>query len=113
MFSSADDSPANAFRKKHAGLRSIDDCISLEICPIFLLSFAIATTGTLLAQTDQSAKQDMKDAGNATKSAAKDTGKATKKTAKQTGHAAKKATNKTARKTKEGSQKVEDKTQPK
>jgi Ni/Co efflux regulator RcnB len=64
------------------------------------------------AQDTQSPKQDMKDAGNATKDAAKDTGRATKKTATKTGKATKKATNKTAQKTKEGAQKVEDKTQP-
>ena len=33
-----------------------------------------------------SAKQDMKDAGHETKEAAKDTGRATKKTAKKAGH---------------------------
>jgi hypothetical protein len=80
------------------------------------IALFVAITGTSFAlppQSDQGAKQDMKDAGNSTKDAAKDTGRATKKTAKKTGHAVKKATNKTAQKTKEGSQKVEDKTDPK
>lgn len=67
-------------------------------------------------QDSQSPKQDMKDAGHATKDAAKDTGHATKKTAQKTGHATKrttkKAAHKTARKTRQGAEKVEDKTQP-
>jgi gas vesicle protein len=87
---------------------------------ILVLPIVVATAGMAFtnpafatsAQDTQSPKQDMKDAGNATKDAAKDTGKATKKAAKKTGNATKKATNKTAQKTKEGSQKVEDKTKP-
>jgi hypothetical protein len=59
-----------------------------------------------------SAKQDMKDAGHETKDAAKDVGHATKKTAKKAGHKVKKGTHKAARKTEEGAQKVEDKTNP-
>jgi len=63
-----------------------------------------------------SAKQDMKDAGHETKNAAKDVGHATKKTVKKTGHTVKKgtkkATHKAAHKTEEGAQKVEDKTAP-
>ena len=65
-------------------------------------------------QDTQSPKQDMKDAGHATKNAAKDTGHATKNTAKRTGHATKRtsksAAHKTARKTRQGAEKVEDKT---
>ena len=74
--------------------------------------------GTTLAagQDAQSPKQDMKDAGHATRDAAKSTGRATKKTAKRTGHAVKrgtkKAVNKTAEKTREGADKVRDKTDP-
>ena len=84
---------------------------------IFLFAALVGSSFALLqSQEDQSAKQDMKDAGHATKNAAKDTGRATKKTAKKTGHAVKrttkKATYKTAQKTKEGAQKVEDKTNP-
>ena len=60
----------------------------------------------------ETAKQDMKDAGHETKQAAKDTGHATKKTAHKAGHKVKKGTHKAARKTEEGAQKVEDKTSP-
>jgi hypothetical protein len=85
--------------------------------PILFLMIALGSSAFALSPQDQqSPKQDMKDAGHATKEAAKDTGKATKKTAKKTGHAVKKTTkkaaNKSATKTKEGAQKVEDKTQP-
>ncbi len=65
-----------------------------------------------LAQNDQGAGQDMKDAGHATKSAAKDVGHATKKTAKKAGHGVKKGTHKAAHKTARGASKVEDKTAP-
>jgi len=81
-----------------------------------LLALGLSSVSFALPQQDQSAKQDMKDAGQATKQAAKDTGRATKKAAKTTGHevkkTTKKATHKTAEKTKEGAQKVEDKTKP-
>jgi hypothetical protein len=83
------------------------------------LSLAGALAGMSLsavAQDDQGAKQDMKDAGHDAKNAAKDTGHATKKAAKKTGKAVKKTTkkaaNKTAKKTQEGAEKVQDKTQP-
>jgi Ni/Co efflux regulator RcnB len=86
----------------------------------FVLSTVLlaALTGSSFAMPhampQQSAGEDMKDAGNATKDAAKDTGRATKKTAKKTGHAVKKTTKKVvhkgAKKTKEGADKVEDKT---
>lgn len=56
------------------------------------------------AQDTQSAKQDMKDAGHATKDAAKDTGHATKKTTKKGVHKTKRATHKAAKT-------VQDKTQ--
>ena len=51
------------------------------------------------------AKQDIKDAGSATKRAAKKTGSATKKTSK-------KVVNKSAGATRKGSGKVEEKTEP-
>jgi hypothetical protein len=77
------------------------------------LVLSVGLTGAMLAQ--ESAKQDMKDAGHETKQAAKDTGHATKTTAKKTGHkvkhTTKKATHKAARKTDEGARKVEEKTQ--
>lgn len=65
-----------------------------------------------VASAQDSAKQDMKDAGHETKQAAKDTGHATKKTAKKAGHNVKKGAHKAAHKTEEGAQKVEDKTAP-
>jgi hypothetical protein len=71
-----------------------------------MLSLVIGTAS--FAQ--DSAKQDMKDAGHETKQAAKDVGSATKKTAKKAGHKVKKGAHKAAQKTKEGAQKVEDKT---
>jgi hypothetical protein len=84
--------------------------------PTLLLSIALCGPALAMPTQDQSASQDIKDAGHDTKDAAKDTGRATKKTAKKTGHAVKKTTkkaaNKTAAETKEGAQKVEDKTQP-
>jgi hypothetical protein len=90
-----------------------------EYAPALFLTVALAgaTFGTAeTAQDAQSPKQDLKDAGHATKDAAKDTGRATKKTAKKTGHAVKhgtkKAVNKTAEKTQEGADKVRDKTDP-
>jgi hypothetical protein len=61
---------------------------------------------------DQGAKQDMKDAGHATKEAAEDTGHATKKVAKKTGHAVKRTTKKAAHKVKHGAEKVHDKVDP-
>jgi hypothetical protein len=82
-----------------------------------ILFVALAATSFAAApQSDQSAKQDMKDAGHDTKAAAKATGRATKTAAKKTGHAVKKTTkkaaHKTAAETKKGAQKVEDKTTP-
>jgi len=79
------------------------------------LSLLVGLAGVAVArapQDTQSAKQDMKDAGHATKNAAKDTGRATKKTAKKTGRAAKRTTNKAAKKTERGAQKLDDKTKP-
>jgi uncharacterized protein (UPF0333 family) len=85
----------------------------LKMVCVFVVTMAMAVS--LFAMPRQeSAKQDMKDAGHSTKQAAKDTGKATKKTAKDTGHEVKKDTKKTthkaAKKTDEGAKKVEDKT---
>jgi hypothetical protein len=85
-----------------------------------LLVFLVATAGASFAvppQTDQSAKQDMKDAGHDTKNAAQDTGDASKKTAQTTGHTVKKTSkqvaHKSAQKTQQGAQKVADKTEDK
>jgi len=76
--------------------------------PVLILLFCFA--GASFAQ--DSAKQDVKDAGHETKQAAQDVGRATKKTAKKTGHTVKKGTNKAAQKTEQGAKKVEDKTKP-
>lgn len=78
----------------------------------FVLLGAMALVGPSIARSQESAKQDMKDAGHETKEAAKDTGRATKKTAKKTGHEVKKGTNKAAEKTEDGARKVKDKTDP-
>jgi len=104
----------------------------MKVAAILLLSGALAAS-VAMAQ-DNSAKQDMKDAGHATKQGAKDVGHATKTAAKDTGHATKTAAKDTghatetagkdvghatkkvvhggASKTEEGSQKVKDKTAP-
>jgi hypothetical protein len=72
----------------------------------------LALMGPSFLAAQDSAKQDMKDAGHETKEAAKDAGQATKKVAKKTGRAVKKGTNKAAEKTQQGAQKVKDKTDP-
>jgi hypothetical protein len=76
------------------------------------LSTALLIVGTLAlpAYQDQSAGQDMKDAGHETKNAAKDVGSGTKKGAKKTGHAAKKGVHKAASATEKGADKAADKT---
>ena len=88
---------------------------------IFLLALfgALSLAAAPAGQSDQSndsAKQDMKDAGHATKEAAKKTGKGikdgTKKVAKKTTHVAKKGVNKTASVTEKGAGKVEPKNRP-
>jgi len=94
-----------------------DNMFLRKSLPIFFLSIAMASACfAMRPQDDQSAKQDIKDAGHSTKDAAKDTGRATKKTAKKTGHTVKKDSkkiiHKSAQKTGEGAQKVEDKTEP-
>jgi hypothetical protein len=62
---------------------------------IFLFAVWVGSSFALpQSQQDQSAKQDMKDAGHSTENAARDTGRATKKTAKKTGHAVKHTTKK-------------------
>ena len=74
------------------------------------LLLAIAGVGSTFGQTDQpkqnqSAAQDLKDAGKAT-------GRAAKKTGRTVAKGTKKAANKAAAKTEEGAAKVKDKTQP-
>ena len=58
----------------------------------------------------QTAKDDIKDAGQDIKQAGKSTGSAAKKTAKATKKTVKKGVNKAAEKTEEGANKVEEKT---
>lgn len=74
-----------------------------------VLAFALIPGG-IFAQ--DSAKQDMKDAGHATKDAAKDVGHATKKTAKKGARATKRGAHAAAKKTRQGAEKLEDKTNP-
>jgi hypothetical protein len=76
-------------------------------CAVVILC-GLASWGAVASakRQDSTPKQDMKDAGSATKTAAKKTGSATKKETK-------KAVHKSAAKTKQGAQKVEDKTHPK
>jgi hypothetical protein len=82
------------FKSQEIKVKRFIAWIGLSLVLLFGASFA-----------QDSAKQDMKDAGHETKQAAKDTGHATKKTAKKAGHKVKKGTHKAAKK-------VEDKTAP-
>lgn len=72
-----------------------------------MLSFApsFAPVARAAQDTNTGAKQDIKDAGHATKRAVTKTGSATKK-------GTKKVVNKSAKETKKGADKVQDKTQP-
>lgn len=78
---------------------------------IRLLVLVLGLVGTAFArpqsssQSDQSVKDDMKDAGHSTKRATTKTGHKVKKGTKKAAH-------KTARKTRQGAQKAEEKTQP-
>jgi len=78
--------------------------IAQRLFLVVVLLTMVAGLGIAKAQ-DQSAGQDMKDAGHDTKQAAKKTGHKVKK-------GTKKATHKTAKKTRQGAEKVEDKTTP-
>ena len=79
-----------------------------------IISGAMALSLSAFAQ--DSAKQDMKDAGHETKQAAKDAGHGTVTATKKTGHAIKHGTKKVvhgaASGTERGAAKVEDKTAP-
>ena len=83
---------------------------------VLLLAGSLIGGGVAQAQTadttntQQGAKDDMKDAAHATGHAAKKTGSAVKKTTKKGVHAGKKGVNKAAHATKKGADKVEDKT---
>jgi len=68
---------------------------------------AFALTGAFAQDT---AKQDLKNAGTETKDAGKDAGKAVSKGAHKTTHSVKKGVNKSASATQKGAQKVKEKT---
>ena len=67
------------------------------ITPFAILLLSVSS----FAQTGQSAKEDMKDAGHSTKEAAKKTGKKTKKETKHAAHATADAAEKGASKAKD------------
>jgi hypothetical protein len=83
-----------------------------------LLTGGVLSLGLMLgaAAAQESASQDMKNAGHETKNAAKDVGHGTATAAKKTGTATKNTTKKVvhkgAQKTDEGATKVEGKTEP-
>ncbi len=84
---------------------------------IFSATIIGAMALSLSAFAQDSAKQDMKDAGHETKQAAKDVGhgtaKATKKTGRAIKHGTKKVVHGAASGTEKGAAKLEDKTAPK
>ena len=84
---------------------------------IFSAVIVSAMALSLSAFAQDSAKQDMKDAGHETKEAAKDAGHGTVKATKKTGtaikHGTKKVVHGAASGTEKGAAKVEDKTAPK
>ena len=77
---------------------------------LFSLALLIGSSSGLPAY-QQSAGQDVKDAGTDTKNAAKSAGRATKKGATKSTHAVKKGVHKTATATEKGVGKVAGKTQ--
>jgi Ni/Co efflux regulator RcnB len=78
--------------------------IAQRLFLVIVLITMVASLGIARAQ-DQSAGQDIKDAGHDTKQAAKKTGHKVKR-------GTKKGTHKAAKKTRQGAEKVEDKTAP-
>src|SRR5207237_9230928 len=93
--------------RQHSELKATNKSLKHDLCCPALLcsSTAIAISHSdPQAQTDQGAKSDVKEAGQAT-------GRAAKKTARKTKRGAKKATHAAAKKTRQGAGKVEDKTQ--
>lgn len=71
--------------------------------PWIVVFSCVLALGAMAQPSDQSPKQDMKDAGHDTKNAAK-------KTARSVKHGTKKVVHKSARATRKGADKVEDKT---
>ena len=86
--------------KRRIGMKKI---YTLMLVTVLAGGVWAQTATTTTPGTDQSAKQDMKDAGHDTKVAAKKTGHAVKKTSKtavhKSAHATKKAANKVENKT--------------
>lgn len=76
----------------------------------FVVTAALVMGGAAPAVLAQTAGQDMKDAGHATKDAAKDTGDGVAKGTKKVWHGTKKGTSKAYDKTKEGTEEGYDKT---
>ena len=81
----------------------------LKITGVVFAATMFLATG---AYAQDSAKQDMKDAGHDTKVAAKDTGHATKVAAKDTAHGTKVAAQDTAKGTKKVGDKIAGKPNP-
>jgi hypothetical protein len=81
------------------------EMMKISYLRMIVLGCALTLAWSGMPRAQDSAKQDMKDAGHDTKSAAKHTGRAVKKTAK-------KATHKAAHKTRKAAGKVEQKTEP-
>jgi hypothetical protein len=77
----------------------------------FWLTIILATLTVANVGMAQTAKDDIKGAGQDVKQAGKSTGSAAKKTGRATKKTVKKGVNKTAEKTAEGAEKVEQKTQ--
>jgi hypothetical protein len=77
----------------------------------FGLTIAFAGLSLAAIATAQTAKDDIKGAGQDVKEAGRATGSAAKKTGRATKRTVKKGVNKTAEKTEEGAAKVEQKTQ--
>lgn len=82
--------------------------MTLQRLSIGVMAFALAT-GTTTMLPAQTAKQDMKNAGQKTKEAAVDTGHATKKVAKKGAHKTKVAAEKTKNATENFGDRVADK----
>ena len=86
-------------------MKSITGKLGLGAIVLALSTFGFSQVTDTTTPHDDSAKQDMKDAGHDAKMGAKHTGHAVKKGSKKAAH-------KTAKTTKHGAQKVEDKTAP-
>lgn len=99
--------PANSGREK-----GILVCMNIKTRSHFaaVVLGALLAGGPSLGWSQDSAKQDMKDAGHDTKTAAKDVGHGTKTAATDVGHGTKTGTKKAYNATKHGTKKVWTKT---